>query len=70
MALGDGIRRNIAQVPQAERDALIQAILKLNNPPYVYPGARIENPTKDNPTGGVTYWFKQDEIHASSHVVS
>jgi hypothetical protein len=69
MAPGDGIRRNVAEVSQAERDALIKAILALNKPPYVYPGTRVNNPTAANPTGGVTYWFKQDEIHASTHVV-
>jgi len=70
MVFGDGIRRNIAEVSQAERDAFIAAILALNADPYRYPGGRVNNPTQTNPTGGVTYWFKQDEIHASTHVVS
>jgi hypothetical protein len=56
MALGDGIRRNIAKVSQAERDLFIDAIIKLHtDPAYVYPG-------------GVTYWGKQDEIHQATHV--
>ena len=63
MVLGDGIRRNIATVSPAERALLRDAIVALNHPPFVYPGDRL-----DTITGGVTYWFKQDEIHARSHV--
>ena len=66
MVFGDGIRRNIAEI---SRDAFIAAILALNDDPYRHPGDRVNNPTPTNPTGGVTYWFKQDEIHASTHVV-
>ncbi len=56
MALGDGIRRNIATVSQQERDLFIDAIVQLHtNPAYIYPG-------------GVTYWAKQDEIHQATHV--
>ena len=56
MALGDGIRRNLAKVSVAERDLFIDAIIQLHtNPAYVYPG-------------GVTYWGKQDEIHQATHV--
>jgi hypothetical protein len=61
MALGDGIRRNIATVSAAERQRLRDAILALHQ--QHYPGAR-----NDNPPGGVSRWFKQDEIHAHSHV--
>jgi hypothetical protein len=61
MALGDGIRRNIGLVSQEERDRLRDAILALQQ--KTYPGLRA-----DTPTGGVTYWFKQDEIHAHTHV--
>jgi hypothetical protein len=61
--IGDGIRRNIATVSQQERDLFIDAIKKLNQAPFVYPGART-----DFPAGGVTYWFKQDEVHQASHV--
>jgi hypothetical protein len=53
MAIGDGIRRNIATVAKAERDRLRNAILALQT--KLFPG-------------GVSYWFKQDEIHDSSHV--
>ncbi len=62
MAPGDGIRRNIATVSEEERGRLRDAIIQLNS--KVYPGGR-----EDTPTGGVTYWFKQDEIHAHTHVV-
>jgi hypothetical protein len=61
MPLGDGIRRNIAQVDPAERDMLIDAIKKLNH--LFYPGA-----PSDTPPGGVSLWFKQDEIHQATHV--
>jgi hypothetical protein len=61
MPLGDGIRRNIATVTKAERDLLRDAILALQT--KLFPG----NKTDPIP-GGVSYWFKQDEIHDSSHV--
>jgi hypothetical protein len=62
MALGDGIRRNIRTVSKKERDRLRDAIIKLQTQRR-YPGQR-----SDSPVGGVTYCFKQDEIHANSHV--
>ena len=61
MALGDGIRRNIAHVEPSERDLFRDALLELNR--RFYPGSRT-----DSPPGGVTYWFKQDEIHQATHV--
>ncbi len=61
MAIGDGIRRNIAMVTKEERDRFRNAIIALNHKPY--PGGR-----SDTPVGGVSYWFKQDEIHQSTHV--
>jgi hypothetical protein len=61
MALGDGVRRNIAAVDPAERAMLRDALVELNK--RVYPGART-----DPVPGGVTYWFKQDEIHQATHV--
>ena len=63
MALGDGIRRNIASVSPGERTMLRDAFIELNN--RVYPGGR-----NDQVPGGVTLWFKQDEIHAATHVHS
>jgi hypothetical protein len=61
MAIGDGIRRNIATVSQVERDRLRDAIIALHAKHY--PGGRT-----DVPAGGVSHWFKQDEIHAHTHV--
>jgi hypothetical protein len=61
MALGDGIRRNVATVSAAERARLRDAIVQLHQ--RYYPGGR-----SDTPTGGVSWWFKQDEVHAHSHV--
>ncbi|MGH6935352.1 MAG: hypothetical protein ACRED2_04055, partial [Methylocella sp.] len=59
MALGDGIRRNIADVSQQERERLRDAFIKLQQ--KAFPGHR-----QDPIPGGVTYWFKQDEIHAAT----
>jgi len=62
MALSDGIRRNIATVPKEERNRFRDAIISLNQR-FFYPGRR------DDPIiGGVSYWFKQDEIHQATHV--
>ncbi len=61
MALGDGIRRNIAHVEPGERALLRDALLELNRRPF--PGSR-----SDTVPGGVTRWFKQDEIHQATHV--
>jgi hypothetical protein len=61
MALGDGIRRNIAHVDPAERDMLRDAIKELNQ--RFFPGS-----PSDSPPGGVSWWFKQDEIHQATHV--
>ena len=61
MPLGDGIRRNIASVDPAERALLRDAFVELNR--RVFPGSRT-----DLPAGGVSWWFKQDEIHQATHV--
>jgi hypothetical protein len=53
MALGDGIRRNIAHVSDIERDRFIDAVVQLNS--RYYPD-------------GVSKWVKQDEIHEATHV--
>jgi hypothetical protein len=62
MTLGDGIRRNVATVSQEERNRLRDAYIELNR--RFYPGNRNEQPI----AGGVSYWFKQDEMHQASHV--
>ena len=54
MAIGDGIRRNIATISQAERDRFRDAILQLDMT-KIYPD-------------GVSYWDKQDQIHQGTHV--
>ncbi len=64
MALGDGIRRNIASVDPSERALLRDALIALNTLPYVFPGSRNDLPIP----GGVSWWFKQDEIHQATHV--
>lgn len=61
MALGDGIRRNIAHVDPSERALLRDALIELNH--RFFPGTRT-----DPIPGGVTWWFKQDEIHQATHV--
>ena len=61
MALGDGIRRNIAHVDPTERALFKDAFVQLNN--RYFPGTRT-----DTAPGGVSWWFKQDEIHQGTHV--
>jgi hypothetical protein len=53
MALGDGIRRNLAFVSAEERNRFINAIIKLDT-------------TKFFPDG-LSYWDKQEEIHKNAH---
>ena len=53
MPLGDGIRRDVSKVSQSERDRLRDAIIALHTRKY---------------PDGVSHWFKQDEIHDSTHV--
>lgn len=56
MALGDGIRRDVATVSAAERELLRDAFVALNNDPsFRYPD-------------GVSFWDKQNEIHQATHV--
>ena len=61
MALGDGVRRNIASVDPLERALLRDAMIELNR--RFFPGSR-----SDSVPGGVCWWFKQDEIHQTTHV--
>jgi hypothetical protein len=66
MVLGDGIRRNIASVDPSERAMLREAFIQLNDRNHIFPGNRSDAPVP----GGVTWWFKQDEIHQATHVHS
>jgi hypothetical protein len=53
MALGDGVRRNLAVISQEERDRLRDAIL-LADTTRLFPD-------------GVTYWDKQEDVHKTAH---
>jgi hypothetical protein len=79
MALGDGIRRNIASVDPAERTLLRNAFMKMNTLKWngkrddVVEGLPVSEHTAPAHhgglvPGGVTWWFKQDEIHTVTHV--
>ena len=57
MALGDGIRRNIATVSQEERDRFWKAFRRLDNqmdPAMLY-------------GDGKTFWDKQEDVHKAAH---
>jgi hypothetical protein len=64
------VRKNIAKVSDEERIKFRNAILKLNE--KFYPGSKDDfrpaDPGPYRPPGQVSYWFKQDEIHQSTHV--
>jgi len=62
MVLGDGIRRNISKVDETERKILLDAIIAMHEQFH------FEGKKNDEIPGGVSYWFKQDEIHQSTHV--
>lgn len=53
MAIGDGIRRNIASVSDAERTRFINAIVQMD--------------TSKQFADGTTYWDKQEAIHVNGH---
>ena len=59
-----GIRKNISQVSDNEKDNLKNAFVALNTIDFRFPGERYDKPF----AGGVSYWFKQDEIHRATHV--
>lgn len=65
MTLSQGVRKNISKISSKEREDLMNALISLNtNPKFRYPGNRDDKPF----VGGVSFWFKQDEIHQSTHV--
>ncbi|AKJ29456.1 tyrosinase family protein [Caldimonas brevitalea] len=53
MALGDGIRRDISKVSEAERNLFIDAIVKIDTTKFF--------------SDGISYWDKQEEIHKNAH---
>src|SRR4051794_4609219 len=62
MFMADGVRKNVAKISAAERNKLRDAIIELNR--RYYPGDKNDLPLP----GGVSFWFKQDEIHQATHV--
>jgi hypothetical protein len=65
MSAESEMRRNISKVTDKKRDALKNAFIALNtDPKFRFPGKRDDRPF----VGGVTFWFKQDEIHQATHV--
>jgi Common central domain of tyrosinase len=59
------LRKNISLVSDKERDEFIDALVALNTHRDLrYCGDRNDKPF----VGGVSYWFKQDEIHQATHV--
>jgi Common central domain of tyrosinase len=70
MGTNKSFRKNIAKVSDEERIRFRDAILKLNQ--KFYPGSRDDfrdgEPCPFAPAGHVSYWFKQDELHAATHV--
>lgn len=58
-------RKNISKLTGFERKALRKAFIALNTDPHFrFPGSKDDKPF----VGGVSYWFKQDEIHQATHV--
>jgi tyrosinase len=53
MAIGDGIRRNVAKISSTERYRLMYAFLALDTTKF-YPD-------------GVSYWDKQEDVHKNAH---
>jgi hypothetical protein len=61
LVLGNGIRQNISKLDVTERSLLRDAFIALHE--LNYDGDRDQNPA-----GGVSFWYKQDEIHQGTHV--
>ena len=59
------LRKNIINIQESERNILRDAFIALNtNEEFLFSGDRNDKPFP----GGVSYWFKQDEIHQATHV--
>ena len=59
-----GMRKNVSKLIDNERQSLRNAFIALNSPNFRFPGTRDDKPF----VGGVSFWFKQDEIHQATHV--
>lgn len=59
----EGIRRNVSKISYKERDIFRDAIIAMHRE-FRFPGIREDVPI----AGGVSFWFKQDEIHQGTHV--
>jgi hypothetical protein len=58
-------RKNVSKLTKPEREALRSAFIALNkDPTFRFPGSKDDKPF----VGGVSFWFKQDEIHQATHV--
>ena len=57
-------RKNISLISDKERSNFKEALTALNTEDFRFGGSRNDKPF----AGGVTYWFKQDEIHQATHV--
>ena len=66
MALGDGIRRNIATISKEEQDLFVAAIRQLDTSAFVYPNNAGHEGADGS--GNITYWDMMEQIHKDSHV--
>lgn len=66
MALGDGIRRNLATVSKEEQDLFVAAIRQLDTSAFVYPN-NAGHEGADG-AGNITYWDMMEQIHKDAHV--
>jgi len=66
MALGDGIRRNIATISEEERILFVDAIRQLDSSAFMYPN-NVGHEGADA-SGNITYWDMMEQIHKDGHV--
>jgi Common central domain of tyrosinase len=59
------VQKSVRHITDDERVKLRDAFIALNTQErFRFPGSRNDKPF----AGGVSYWFKQDEIHQATHV--
>src|SRR5919202_7105484 len=59
------LRKNVSLLSDKERSNFIESLIALNT----HTDLRFCGDRNDKPfVGGVSYWFKQDEIHQATHV--